>query len=184
MRKNLSKVSKKSESYAMQVPAPSISDLKKSNGQSNGSFVGKNSKTFETRFEPRYQAIPAMPANLAQPSFSESANKILKERYLLKSGNLETVETIGERFWHIAYDIASADFDFGANKKEVIDKAVEFYNVMVRQQFLPNSPTIMNAGKQNHLQYSACFVLPVEDSTPAIFDTMKYAALIHKSGGR
>ena len=142
-----------------------------------------NSRNFESRFEPRYKQMAPMPDNLEQPTFSESANKILKERYLLKGGELEAVETIAERFWHIAYDIASADLDFGATSKQVLETAKKFYSFMVKQEFLPNSPTIMNSGKQNQLQYSACFVLPVEDSITGIFDTMKYAALIHKSGG-
>jgi len=174
----------KNKSVAQVVSVPRI-PKEKTNGLTNGhtSANDKNSKTFETRFEPRYDKMPEMPADLIQPNFSESANKILKERYLLKGGNLEAVETIGERFWHIAYDIASADFDFGASKDDVAGIAKQFYGIMVSQQFLPNSPTIMNAGKQNQLQYSACFVLPVEDSIPGIFDTMKYAALIHKSGG-
>jgi ribonucleoside-diphosphate reductase alpha chain len=107
----------------------------------------------------------------------------LKERYLLKGGNLEVAETVADRFWHIAYDIASADFDFGATEKQVMSLAKKFYSLMVRQEFLPNSPTIMNAGKQNGLQYSACFVLPVGDSLPEIFDSIKYAALIHQTGG-
>ncbi|MBI2012068.1 ribonucleoside reductase class II [Candidatus Daviesbacteria bacterium] len=127
--------------------------------------------------------MPPLPTNSSQPSFSESSEKILKERYLLKGGNLETVETIAERFWHVAYDVASADFDFGATKKQVLNKALDFYKMMVQQEFLPNSPTIMNAGKQNGLQYSACFVLPVEDDLGGIFDSIKYAALIHQTGG-
>jgi len=147
-----------------------------------------NGRSFETRFVPRYTQIPAVPADLVQPSFSEASNKILKERYLLKGGNLEVVESVTERFWHIAYDIASGDFDFspapsGAGSKQVLGLAKEFYSMMVSQEFLPNSPTIMNAGKQNGLQYSACFVLPVGDSLPEIFDSVKYAALIHQTGG-
>ncbi len=145
--------------------------------------LGVNSRSFDTRFTLRYDKMPELPNDLEQPTFSESSNKILKERYLLKGGSLESVETVAERFWHISYDIASADMDFGATQKDVIAKAKDFYGFMVRQEFLPNSPTIMNAGKQNQLQYSACFVLPVEDSITGIFDTMKYAALIHKSGG-
>ncbi|MBI2020578.1 ribonucleoside reductase class II [Candidatus Daviesbacteria bacterium] len=145
--------------------------------------MDKNGRSFESRFIPRYKSMPATPKDLPTPTFSEPSNKILKERYLLKGGNLEVVETVAERFWHIAYDIASGDFDFGSKDQEVMDMAKEFYKMMVQQQFLPNSPTIMNAGKQNGLQYSACFVLPVGDSLPEIFDTIKYAALIHQTGG-
>lgn len=169
-----------------QVVAPVTSPTKKVNGLKTGQKNGvlrTNSRSYEDRFIPRYESIPDMPEGLAQPTFSEAANKILKERYLLKGGNLETLETVAERFWHIAYDIASADFDFGGTEKQVFDTAKEFYNLMVKQEFLPNSPTIMNSGKQNGLQYSACFVLPIGDSLPEIFDCIKYAALIHQSGG-
>src|ERR1041385_2494483 len=89
--------------------------------------LGINSRNFQTRFEPRYKIMPEMPEGLMEPSFSESANKILKERYLLKGGNLEAAETVGERFWHIAYDIASADFDFGASEKQVLELAKTLY---------------------------------------------------------
>ncbi|MDD5147051.1 MAG: adenosylcobalamin-dependent ribonucleoside-diphosphate reductase [Candidatus Daviesbacteria bacterium] len=145
--------------------------------------AGRNGRSFETRFIPRYKLIPELPSGLPEPAFSESANKILNERYLLKSSNLEIAETVAERFWHIAFDIASGDIDFGATIKNVTEMAKSFYTMMVRQEFLPNSPTIMNAGKQNGLQYSACFVLPIGDSLPEIFDTIKYAALIHQTGG-
>ncbi len=167
------------------VTMPAVHEKRRTNGYANGEANGLNinSRTFETRFISRYKKMPSLPASLAEPSFSESSNKILKERYLLKGGNLEVVETIAERFWHIAYDIASGDFDFKASPKDVSEMAKQFYSMMVKQEFLPNSPTIMNAGKQNGLQYSACFVLPVGDSLPEIFDSVKYAALIHQTGG-
>src|SRR3989344_8292301 len=151
------------------------------NGHANRLDI--NSRDFESRFTPRYKKMPNLPTGLPEPTFSESSNKILKERYLLKGGGLEVVETVSERFWHIAYDIASGDLDFKVPEKQVFEKAKEFYSVMVKQEFLPNSPTIMNAGKQNGLQYSACFVLPVGDSLTEIFDSVKYAALIHQTGG-
>ncbi len=175
----------KSKSVLQVLSMPRTVGQRKTNGISNSNpkTLGVNSRTFKTRFEPRYKKMPAMPVGLETPTFSESSNRILKERYLLKGGQLEVVETVAERFWHIAYDIASADFDFGASEKQVLDLAKDFYAFMVRQEFLPNSPTIMNAGKQNELQYSACFVLPVPDSIEGIFDGMKYTALIHKSGG-
>ena len=153
------------------------------NGEHKPNGLDKNSRTFETRFTPRYKKMPPIPKDLPEPTFSESSDKILQERYLLKGGNLEVVETVSERFWHIAYDIASGDFDFGATPKNVEELSKHFYTMMVKQEFLPNSPTIMNAGKQNGLQYSACFVLPVGDSLPEIFDSIKYAALIHQTGG-
>lgn len=142
-----------------------------------------NSRTFETRLVPRYREIPPLPSDLPAPQFSQASEKILQERYLLKGGNLEVIETIAERFWHVAFDIASAEVDFGASKKEVLQKARQFYEMMIAQEFLPNSPTLMNAGKQNGLQYSACFVLPIGDSLPEIFDTVKDTALIHQTGG-
>ena len=156
---------------------------KKTNGEHKTNGLDINGRTFGTRFDLRYKKMPQMPEGLPQPTFSESSNKILKERYLLKGGNLEVIETVAERFWHIAYDIASADFDFSQSSKHVFDLSCKFYTMMVKQEFLPNSPTIMNAGKNNGLQYSACFVLPVGDSLPEIFDSIKYAALIHQTGG-
>lgn len=184
----MNKKSIKKDKPILQVVSPPSPRLKRAsvpNGKANGyaGTLGVNSRTFETRFEPRYKKMPPMSSGLPEPSFSESSNKILKERYLLKGGALEAAETVAERFWHIAFDIASADFDFGANPSEVMSLAKKFYEFMVKQEFLPNSPTIMNAGKQNGLQYSACFVLPVGDSLPEIFDTVKYAALIHQTGG-
>lgn len=159
------------------VVVPRVRGRRKINGED------KNGRSFETRFIPRYKKIPPLPKDLPEPTFSESSNKILQERYLLKSGDLEAAETVAERFWHIAYDIASAEFDFSQDPKQVLELAKSFYTMMVNQEFLPNSPTIMNAGKQNGLQYSACFVLPIGDSLPEIFDAVKYAALIHQTGG-
>lgn len=170
-------INKRPTLQVVSVPRVHGKRVRKTNG------FGKNGRAFETRFIPRYKVMPIIPDDLPIPTFSESSNKILKERYLLKGGNLEVMESVSERFWHIAYDVASGDFDFRASTKEVMEKAVEFYSMMVYQEFLPNSPTIMNAGKLNGLQYSACFVLPVGDSLPEIFDSVKYAALIHQTGG-
>ncbi|MCR4306226.1 MAG: adenosylcobalamin-dependent ribonucleoside-diphosphate reductase [Candidatus Daviesbacteria bacterium] len=165
------------------VSVPEARGHKKTNGEHKTNSLNANGYSFENRFRARYKKIPEIPTGLPEPTFSESSNKILHERYLLKGGNLEVVETVSERFWHIAYDIASGDFDFGIPEKQVSELAKNFYTMMVHQEFLPNSPTIMNAGKQNGLQYSACFVLPVGDSLPEIFDSIKYAALIHQTGG-
>src|SRR3989338_2689514 len=182
---------KKQKSVSQVVSMPRVNSPRSAGGaggkhtngirKTNGHDI--NSRTFENRFIPRYKKMPELPAGLPEPSFSESSNKILVERYLLKGGNLEVVESVSERFWHIAYDIASGDMDFGAKEAQVYTQAVDFYKMMVLQEFLPNSPTIMNAGKQNGLQYSACFVLPVGDSLPEIFDSVKFAALIHQTGG-
>ncbi|MBI2600084.1 adenosylcobalamin-dependent ribonucleoside-diphosphate reductase [Candidatus Daviesbacteria bacterium] len=187
MKKINRKLTKKQETTLQIISLPKAGRPNKTNGEYKSNGEAKafdiNSRKFETRFIPRYKKIPDMPQGLPQPSFSQSSNKILQERYLLKGGNLEVVETVAERFWHIAYDIASADLDFKSKEKDVQTLAKSFYEIMVRQEFLPNSPTIMNAGKQNGLQYSACFVLPIGDSLPEIFDSVKYAALIHQTGG-
>ena len=114
--------------------------------------------------------------------WTESAMKVMKERYLARDsqGRQETPE---DMCWRVATAVAAAEEQWGRSSEEIEAIAEEFYNVMVENLFLPNSPTLMNAGTNNGLGYSACFVLPIEDSIEGIFDAIKYAALIHKSGG-
>lgn len=106
---------------------------------------------------------------------------ILKRRYLRfnrKTGKQETPE---EMFRRVAKNVASADALYEENAN-LAKREEEFFEVMSRLEFLPNSPTLMNAGAELQ-QLSACFVLPVEDSMESIFDAVKNTALIHKSGG-
>jgi ribonucleoside-diphosphate reductase alpha chain len=85
--------------------------------------------------------------------------------------------------WRVASAIARAEATWGKTHEQIHEVASQFYDMMVDSAFLPNSPTLMNAGKENGLQYSACFVLPVGDSMDDIFEAVKRAAIIHKSGG-
>lgn len=109
-----------------------------------------------------------------------NAQITLKQRYLLKNEKGETIETIPEMFDRIATAIAKADNNY--SNPDVEDTKKKFLNMMEELDFLPNSPTLMNAGKEDG-QLSACFVLPIEDSMESIFETLKRTALIHKSGG-
>lgn len=124
-----------------------------------------------------------MPADLPAGVWSEQAVKVLKERYLLKNDSGEVIETPDQMCWRVAWDIACAEANFGHSYEEILKVARDYYDVLAKHEFLPNSPTLANAGKNNGLQYSACFVLPVEDSIEGIFDGIKWQALIHKSGG-
>jgi ribonucleoside-diphosphate reductase alpha chain len=126
---------------------------------------------------------PALPTDLPKGNWTEQALKVLNERYLVKDSNLNPIETPEDMLWRVSWEVASSESRWGATKKEVLDSAKEFYNLMCSRKFLPNSPTLMNAGTGNGLQYSACFVLPVEDSMEGIFDALKYQAIIHKTGG-
>ncbi|MBI3286890.1 MAG: vitamin B12-dependent ribonucleotide reductase, partial [Chloroflexi bacterium] len=114
--------------------------------------------------------------------WSEPALRVLRERYLARdeSGHQETPE---EMCWRVSSAIAQAEVRWGKSPQEVEEMAQRFYNLMLEHLFLPNSPTLMNAGKGNALQYSACYVLPVRDSMEDIFEAIKRAALIHESGG-
>jgi ribonucleoside-diphosphate reductase alpha chain len=115
--------------------------------------------------------------------WSESAMRVLRERYLRRKGNGQIVETPEEMCWRVATAIATAEESWGKTPEEIQAIAEQFYELIVTRKFLPNSPTLMNAGVKGNLQYSACFVLPVQDSMPGIFEAVKQAAIIHQSGG-
>jgi ribonucleoside-diphosphate reductase alpha chain len=114
-------------------------------------------------------------------TWSEPALRVLNERYLLRVAG-KVVETPDEMCWRVACAIAVAERKWGG-EETVAEVAEQFYDLLIERKFLPNSPTLMNAGKGTGLQYSACFVLPVPDSIDGIFETIKNAAIIHKSGG-
>lgn len=112
---------------------------------------------------------------------SDNAKNVLKRRYLKKNSAGKVVETPEKMFRRVALHIAKAE---KKDEDEANVKKMEniFYNMMTELKFLPNSPTLMNAGRRLG-QLAACFVLPVEDSMEEIFDSLKNAAIIHKSGG-
>src|SRR2546421_6409086 len=114
--------------------------------------------------------------------WTEPALRVLRERYLLRKDG-EVIETPEEMCWRVAVSIAAGEGRYGRSQAAVREVAEAFYDMMVDGYFIPNSPTLMNAGKGNGLQYSACDVLPGGDSMEEIFDSVKAAAIIHKSGG-
>jgi ribonucleoside-diphosphate reductase alpha chain len=112
---------------------------------------------------------------------SVNALKVLEKRYLIKDEEGLVTETPEEMFRRVAENIAQLDLQYDKNA-DIEALQEEFYRLMTSLKFLPNSPTLMNAGTSLN-QLSACFVLPVEDSIEGIFDSLKHMALIHKSGG-
>lgn len=114
-------------------------------------------------------------------TFTENALAVLSKRYLKRNEKGELQESPDQMFRRVAENIAQAELLYGteADAQEYEDN---FYHMMDRLDFLPNSPTLMNAGRELQ-QLSACFVLPIEDSIQSIFEAVKQTALIHKSGG-
>ncbi len=110
---------------------------------------------------------------------SLNALTVLEGRYLRKDGDGKVIETPMQLFERVAGNIALADGMYG---KDIEQAKREFLEMMLSRDFMPNSPTLMNAGTGIQ-QLSACFVLPVEDSMEGIFESVKHAALIHQSGG-
>jgi ribonucleoside-diphosphate reductase alpha chain len=117
-----------------------------------------------------------------EPQLSVNALTVLEKRYLARNDKGDIIESPKGLFERVAKFVALADFFYGGTDDDVNQVATEFYDMMAEMFFLPNSPTLMNAGRPLG-QLSACFVLPVEDSMEGIFDALKNMALIHKSGG-
>jgi len=124
------------------------------------------------------------PAHLADPALPANALAVLERRYLKKEAETgRVIETPRQAFWRVAAHIAKAELLFpGGTPERALAVAEEFYDLMARRLFMPNSPTLMNAGREMGM-LSACFVLPVEDSIDGIFDSIKATALIQKAGG-
>ncbi|MDH4231499.1 MAG: adenosylcobalamin-dependent ribonucleoside-diphosphate reductase, partial [Nitrospirota bacterium] len=108
--------------------------------------------------------------------------KVLEKRYLQKDEDGRPLETPEDLFRRVAKTVAAADLMYGKSEAEVMLTEEDFYTMITSLDFLPNSPTLMNAGRRLG-QLSACFVLPVEDSMESIFEAVKHTAIIHKSGG-
>ncbi len=128
-----------------------------------------------------------MPSNseildrLPDPKLSENSLTVLNRRYLQKNSEGKVIETPKQMFWRVASFVASNETRYNP-KANTLARAIEFYEIMASLDFLPNSPTLMNAGRPLG-QLAACFVLPIEDSMEGIFEAVKQAALVHKSGG-
>ena len=122
-----------------------------------------------------------MSAPRKKPQLSENTLRVLEKRYLRKDIDGNVTETPDELFQRVAANVSSAERLYGKAEKCRLWND-EFYDMMVSLDFLPNSPTLMNAGAELQ-QLSACFVLPINDSMESIFETIKHTALIHKSGG-
>lgn len=122
------------------------------------------------------------PKTWPKANLTPNARVVLAKRYL-KQENGEVIETAEDMIYRVASVVAQIEEDkYGKGKKEIQSLIKDFYTMMANLEFMPNSPTLMNAGRDLG-QLSACFVLPIQDSMEEIFDAIKNAAIIHKSGG-
>src|SRR5881296_4760738 len=113
------------------------------------------------------------------PKLTDNALRVLQKRYLKKDDKGRVIETAKELFARVAWNLAQAERNYGASEAQVEETARRFYRIVANLDFLPNSPTLMNAGLELQ-QLSACFVLPVDDSLIGIFESVKHQALIHQ----
>lgn len=118
-----------------------------------------------------------------EPKLTPNAMAVLAKRYLLRNAEGQPIETPRELFRRVARSVAQATSNYPNRTLTEETAAENYYRLMASGDFLPNSPTLMNAGKPRPQQLSACFVLPVGDDINSIFDAVKHAAVIHKTGG-
>jgi len=137
---------------------------------------------YRYHYEEKYLQADEIMKKENDNTLSNMRTEILRKRYLMKNEKGEVVETEEQMFRRVANEIAAAGSKYGATKKQVKEYADKFYQLMKNLIFLPNSPTLMNAGRPKGL-LSACYVLPVPDSIDGIFDSIKQTALIQKAGG-
>ncbi len=124
------------------------------------------------------------PMDLPDPDLSANAETVLERRYLKRDGATgEVIETPRQLFWRVASHVAKGEYVFSPEDHgHALTVARDFYSLMATRLFLPNSPCLMNAGREMGM-LSACFVLPVEDSIEGIFESVKATAMIQKAGG-
>jgi Ribonucleotide reductase, alpha subunit len=117
-----------------------------------------------------------MPSDLTPVKLTDAAKLVLDKRYRWKDKDGNFVETYEEMFWRVAWNIAQAE-----NEGYRLYWARQFYEIMANLDFLPNSPTLANAGRDSAC-YSACFVIPIEDSMKGIYKCVADNALVQKNG--
>ncbi len=126
---------------------------------------------------------PPMPENLPKIDLSENSRQVLSKRYLRRGHDGQPMETIEEMFWRVAYHVAAVEEKWGGNP---LERAAQFYELLINKRFFPNSPTFTGAGTALG-QLAACFVLPIDDDmgkiSSGIFQTLRDAALIQQTGG-
>ncbi len=169
---------KKSEGVNLQV---SVSGKKTHSKKTNGVAKDVTFYTREKVWEIGHQ-IPPVPAGLSEPELSENALYVAQTRYASRDKSGNPLESATEMFWRVAYNIAVANLQFDPDLNKTIALAKRFYNLMATQKFIPNTPTMLNAGKPMQ-QLSACFVLPIIDDMRSIAQTLVDMVMIHKSGG-
>ncbi|MCK6471229.1 MAG: vitamin B12-dependent ribonucleotide reductase [Planctomycetes bacterium] len=128
------------------------------------------------------QTLDPVTANGKALGLSENCIRVLRTRYLKKDEDGKPIEVPEELFRRVARVVAEGERAYGASDEQIAEVENQFYKMMVKGEFMPNSPTLMNAGREMGM-LSACFVLPVGDSIDEIFDTVKATALIQKAGG-
>lgn len=125
---------------------------------------------------------PSTPWSLfPEPQFTPNALEVLQQRYLRRDADNKVVETPAEMLYRVAYAISEAELLLGGTAEARRNYGQAFYKLMARLDFLPNSPTLFNAGTKNC--YSACFVIPLADDMDAICDARKEACRVVKAGG-
>jgi ribonucleoside-diphosphate reductase alpha chain len=141
-------------------------------------------KDRDAKLQEAVSAKPVDPvwANGKSLGLTDNCVRVLMSRYLKKGPDGKCTETPEELFSRVAHTVAAAEARYGKKPAELAQIEKEYFDLMVKGIYMPNSPTLMNAGREMGM-LSACFVLPVGDSIDEIFDTVKATALIQKAGG-